>query len=253
MNIQLFKNEVALITGASQGIGRAMASVFHDFGCRIAINHPGTSETTRAAEELAAQLNAVRGDSAFPIAANVSDEESVKKMMQELKEKFGGIHYLVNNAGITRDKTVAKMTLQEWQDVLDVNLTGVFLCSKYGVEIMHDGGAIVSISSLSGQMGAFGQANYAAAKAGVIGLTRTLHREFAKRGIRVNAIAPGLTKTTITKDIPEEYLAKMLEQIPLKRQAEPEEMAKVAAFLCSDLASYVTGQTLSVNGGWYPS
>jgi len=253
MKFSLFQNQVALITGSSQGIGRATTVLLHDSGCKVVINHPGLPQTTQDAEVLAQELNTIRPGSAEAVAADVSKEDQVIAMMQHLQKRHGGIDFLVNNAGIIRDKTVAKMTLEEWQIVQDVNITGVFLCAKYGAEIMREGGSIVSISSLSAQVGSFGQGNYASAKAGVIALTKTLSRELAKRGIRVNAIAPGLIKTSITKNIPEEYLLKMFEQIPLRRQGEPEEIAKAVVFFCSDLASYVTGQTLSVNGGWYAS
>ena len=165
-------------------------------------------------------------------------------------ERWGGLDLLVNNAGILRDRTIAKMTGEEWQSVLDVNLTGVFHGCKYGLEIMRDGGAIVNIGSLSAEAGFTGQANYAAAKAGVQALTRVLSREAAKRAIRVNAVAPGLIDTAMAASIPESVRVKMESSMPLGRLGKPDEVARAVLFLCSELASYVTGHTLCVNGGW---
>jgi len=172
-------------------------------------------------------------------------------MMDSVRAHWGGLDFLVNNAGILRDKTVRKMELADWDAVLRVNLSGVFHCSKYGLEVLRDGGAIVNVSSISALIGIFGQANYAAAKAGVVGLTRVLSRETAKRGVRVNAIAPGLIDTAMTQTIPAEVKAEQLKQIPLGRVGQPAEVADVVLFLCSPLASYVTGQIIEINGGWH--
>jgi 3-oxoacyl-[acyl-carrier protein] reductase len=158
---------------------------------------------------------------------------------------------VVNNAGITRDRTVQKMSPQEWQQVIDTNLTGVFNVCQQAALRLTDGGRIVSLSSIAAVMGSFGQANYASAKAGVISLTKVLSRELAKRRITVNAVAPGVVLTEMGKSIPDDVQRQMLEQIPLGRFGEPSEVASVVLFLCSDLSSYVTGQTIHVNGGWW--
>ena len=251
MSIHLdFSGKVALITGASQGIGAEMARRFHTAGADVILNHPDLGTTRADAEQLAAALYAVRPDSAKVVAADVSDAPAVQRMMRDAQTRHGGIDFLINNAGILRDRTVAKMTIEEWQTVVDVNLTGVFHCCKFGLEIMRDGGAIVSLGSISAFHGSFGQANYAAAKAGVAALMRVVSREAARRGIRANAIAPGVVDTMMLAAIPDPVRAEMLKSIPLGRLATPAEVANVALFLCSPLASYVTGQTLEVNGGW---
>ena len=242
--------KVALVTGSSQGIGARVARTFHRAGASIVINHPGLGATGADAEKLAAEFNAARPASAIVSVANVAHADAVQRMMQEVKQRLGGIDFLVNNAAIIRDRTIAKMSEEEWQSVVDVNLTGVFHCCKFGLEIMRDGGAIVSLGSIAAIQGFFGQANYAAAKAGVQAMMRVLAREAARRGIRANAIAPGVIDTAMAATIPESVRAEMLKNIPLARLGTPDEVANVALFLCSPLASYVSGQTIEVNGGW---
>ena len=252
MSVSLdLSGKVTLVTGASQGIGAEMARRFHAAGASVILNHPDLGTTRADAEHLAATLNALRSNSADVVAADVSVATAVQRMMQEVQVRRGGIDFLINNAGILRDRTVAKMSVEDWQAVVDVNLTGVFLCCKFGLEIMRDGGAIVSLGSISAFHGAFGQANYVAAKAGVQALMRVVSREAARRGIRANAIAPGVVDTAMVATIPEMVRAEMLKNVPLGRLGTPSEMANVALFLCSPLASYVTGQTLEVNGGWW--
>lgn len=245
-----FSGKVALITGASQGIGAEIARRFHAAGATVVLNHPGLGSTRTDAEQLAAALKTTRPDSSDVVAADVSTATAVQRMMQEVQARRGGIDFLINNAGILRDRTLAKMSVEDWQAVVDVNLTGVFLCCKFGLEIMRDGGAIVGLGSISAFHGSFGQANYVAAKAGVQALMRVVSREAARRGIRANAIAPGVVDTAMVATIPETVRAEMLKNIPLNRLGTPAEVANVALFLCSPLASYVTGQTLEVNGGW---
>ncbi len=249
INIDL-SGKVALITGASQGIGAQMARTFHAAGATVVLNHPDLGTTRADAERLTAELNALRCDSADVLAADVAEAEAVRTMMQAVQERRGGLDFLINNAAILRDRTIAKLSPDDWQAVLDVNLTGVFHCCKFGLEVMRDGGAIVSMGSIAAIQGFFGQTNYAAAKAGVQAMMRVLARECARRGIRANAIAPGVIDTTMAATIPEAARTEMLKNIPLARLGTPEEVANVALFLCSPLASYVSGQTIEVNGGW---
>ncbi len=251
MSITLdFSGKVALITGASQGIGAEMARRFHGAGASVILNHPDIGTTRADAEQLAGTLNAARPDSADVAAADVANAIAVQRMMQDAQARRGGIDFLINNAGILRDRTLAKMSVEDWQAVVDVNLSGVFHCCKFGLEIMRDGGAVVGLGSISAFHGSFGQANYAATKAGVQALMRVVSREAARRGIRANAIAPGVVDTAMVATIPEMVRAEMVKNIPLGRLGTPSEVANVALFLCSPLASYVTGQTLEVNGGW---
>lgn len=242
--------KTALITGASQGIGAQMARTFHRAGANVVLNHPGIGTTGEDADRLAAELNATRAGSALVVAADVSSADAVQGMMREVQQRAGGLDFLLNNAAIIRDRTIAKMSLDEWKSVLDVNLNGVFHCCKFGLEIMRDGGAIVSMGSIAAIVGFYGQTNYAAAKAGVIAMMKVVSREAAKRGIRANAIAPGVVETSMAATIPESVRAEMIKNIPLARFGTTEEIADVALFLCSPLASYVTGQTIEVNGGW---
>lgn len=242
----------ALITGASRGIGAAIARAMHRAGARVILNHPDSADgQTRAdATALAAELMRARGGSALVRAADVSDPVAVEAMMQSVREEAGGLDFLINNAGILRDRTAAKMTPDDWRAVIDVNLSGVFYGCKYGLEVLKDGGAIVNLGSLSAEAGFHGQSNYAAAKAGVKALTRVLSRECAKRRIRVNAVAPGLIDTAMAASIRDAVRSAMEGAIPWGRLGHPDEVAQVVLFLCSPMAGYITGQTLAVDGGW---
>jgi 3-oxoacyl-[acyl-carrier protein] reductase len=253
-------NQTALITGAAQGLGLATATALHAAGANVVINYwpdPAGLEKARAEKAVAALSGSAgaspsqAGPRVMIHGADVRDQAAVNAMFEDARAKFGSLDILVNNAGILRDKTLKKITEQEWQDVLDTNLSGVFHCCKAAAERLNDGGRIVNLASISAVLGTFGQANYAAAKAGVIGLTKVVSRELAKRRITVNAVAPGVVLTEMGKSIPEESRAAMLPLIPLARFGEPREIADVILFLCSHMASYMTGQTLHVNGGWW--
>jgi len=242
-------NQTAIITGAAQGLGLATATALHAAGAKVVLNYfPDPAGNERAKAEQAA---AALGERALIHGADVRDQAAVNAMFDTAKTHFGSLDILVNNAGILRDKTLKKITEAEWQDVLDTNLSRVFHCCKAAAEHLNDGGRIVNLASISAVLGTFGQVNYAAAKAGVIGLTKVVSRELAKRRITVNAVAPGVVLTEMGRSIPEEARAAMLPLIPLGRFGEPAEIASVILFLCSPLASYMTGQTLHVNGGWW--
>ena len=243
-------NRTALVTGASQGLGEAIARRLHEAGCRVLLNHPGLENTRADAQRIATELNELRPNSALELAADVGDADAVQEMMQRAQNECGGIDFLTNNAAILRDRSVSKMSLDEWHDAIQVNLNGVFYCCKFGLEIMRDGGAITNLSSISAILGFYGQANYAAAKAGVASLVKVLARECGKRNIRANAIAPGIIETAMTQTIPENVRAEMLKNIPLNRLGKPNEVADLVLFLCSPLASYINGQIIEINGGW---
>ena len=241
--------KTALITGSSQGIGLATAQSLHGAGANVFVNYFADSDGHN--KNLADQAVAGLGDRAIAIAADVRQPDQLSLMVETTVGTFGTLDILVNNAGILRDRSFKKMTLQEWQDVMDTNLTGVFNSCKAAIGSLEAGGAIVNIASLSAVTGFFGQANYASAKAGVMTLTKVLSKELARNNIRVNAVAPGVVDTEMGKSIPEENRKAMLSHVPLGRFAEPREISEVVLFLCSDMASYVTGQTLHVNGGWW--
>ena len=237
----------ALVTGAGRGIGRAIAVELARHGYHILVDYAGNAS---AAEETVALCQA-EGVDAFAVQADVSDEEAVKGLVKSALERFGRIDVLINNAGITRDNLMLRMSAEDFDLVIEKNLRGAFLMTKYvGKEMLHQrAGRIVNISSVVGVHGNAGQANYAASKAGLIGLTKTTALEYASRGITANAIAPGFIDTDMTKVLPEKVKEAMLQQIPLRQFGSPEDVAKAAAFLASDDARYITGQVLGVDGG----
>jgi len=248
--------KTAIVTGASQGLGLATATCLHSAGANIIINYfPDAAPDAALAPvksnaEQADALVASLGKRAIAVAADICSDRDVEQLMAAAVDCFGGLDILINNAGVLRDRTVKKMQFAEWQTVIDTNLTGVFRTCQAASRVMRDEGRIVNLASISALVGFFGQANYAASKAGVIGLTRVLSRELASRQITVNAVAPGVVLTEMGKSIPEASRADMLAQIPLGRFGTPDDIAHAILFLCSPLADYITGQTLHVNGGW---
>ena len=243
------EGKTALVTGGGQGLGAVTAELLAAAGAQVAINY--FSDPNGVNRERAEQTAARIGPSAAALQADVRDPAAVSSMIEAIVARFGGIDIVVNNAGVLQDRSVKKMSMAEWQVVIDTNLTGVFNVSKLASERLADGGRIVNMSSIAAFEGFYGQANYAAAKSGVVALTRVLARELARRRITVNAIAPGVVLTEMGRSIPEEVRAEMLKSIPLGRFGEPSEIAGVVLFLCSDLASYVTGQVIHVSGGWW--
>jgi len=243
MNI---KDKVAVVTGAARGIGREIAGRIADAGGHVAV----VDVEADAAAETAAELSS-RGVKSVSYRCDVSDFEEVTALGDRVHEELGAVSILVNNAGIARDQLLMRMKPEDWKLVLDVNLTGTFnFCKVFGVPMLkRREGCIVSIASVVGQTGNAGQANYAASKAGVVGLTKSLAKEFAGRGVRVNAIAPGFIRTAMTERLPVEVQEQMKVQIPIGRFGEPSDVADVTMFLLSDWAEYVTGQTINCDGG----
>ncbi len=248
-----FAGKVALVTGSSRGIGAAALSAFHAAGATAVVHYfdDPAGENKRDAETLATILKAQPG--AAPVhllAADVRDAGQVEGLMMQIQATCGGLDVLVNNAGILKDRTLRKMTIEEWTAVLQTNLTGVFHCCKYGAEILRDGGRIVNVASVAGMIGFPGQANYAAAKAGVIGLTRSIAKELCRRQVTVNAVAPGIVETQMMGDIKPEMRAEYMKQIPMGRFAQPADFANAILFLASAESGYITGQVLPITGGW---
>ena len=237
-----FNDKVVLITGASGGIGRAIAKKFIKGEAKIALNDiaPSKENLQKLAEELNVKY----------FLADISKLEEVERMIEEIKKEFGKLDVLVNNAGITQDRTLAKMTQEEWQKVIDINLTGVFNCSKAALPlIIQNQGKIISISSLIGQRGNFGQTNYAAAKAGIIGFTKSLSKEVGRFGVTVNAIAPGFIETRLTENLPEETKEIIKKLTSLGRFGKAEEVADLIVFLASEQANFITGEVVNIDGG----
>ncbi|MEH7222526.1 3-oxoacyl-[acyl-carrier-protein] reductase [Bacillus sp. JJ1566] len=243
----MLNGKVALVTGASRGIGRTIAIELAKAGAKVAVNYSGSEQK---ANEVVDEIKAL-GQEAFAIQANVSDADSVSTMVKEVISTFGSLDILVNNAGITRDNLLMRMKEEEWDDVININLKGVFLTTKAVTRQMmkQRSGKIINIASIVGVSGNPGQANYVAAKAGVIGLTKTAAKELASRNITVNAVAPGFITTDMTEKLPEDVKNEMLKLIPLARFGETTDISGVVLFLASDQSNYMTGQTLHIDGG----
>jgi 3-oxoacyl-[acyl-carrier protein] reductase len=247
-----FPGKVVLVTGSSRGMGAVILEAFARAGATCILNYFADPEgvNRKDAEETAKRLAQYR----VPIhlfAADVRSYESVEALMKQVASIAGGLDILVNNAGILRDRTMKRMTLDDWQGVMQTNLDGVFYCSKLGAEILHDGGRIINMASIAGIAGFHGQANYAAAKAGVIALTKVQAKELARRGITVNAVAPGVIQTPMLAGIKPEVLAEYEKIIPMGRVGRPEEVAHAVLFFACEESGYITGQTLPITGGWY--
>lgn len=239
------EGKVALVTGASRGIGRAIAEQLAALGAKVV--------GTATSEKGAAAISSYLGDKGCGLVLNVADTASIEQCLEQIKNQFGEIDILVNNAGITRDNLLMRMKDDEWFDIMQTNLTSVYRLSKAVLRSMMKKrfGRIISIGSVVGSMGNAGQTNYAAAKAGVLGFTKSLAKEVASRGITVNAIAPGFIDTDMTKELSDEQKEAIFGQVPANRLGQPEEIAATVAFLASTQAAYITGETIHVNGGMY--
>ena len=244
-----FTGKTVLVTGSTRGIGRAIAEEFAKHGANVVVS--GTVK--ERAEEVAKELAEKYGVKTLGVGMDVSDPQSVEDAFKEINAAFGGVDILVNNAGITRDTLFLRMKMEDWQKVLDVNLTGAFLVTKQVVRYMTKKrwGRIINISSVVGFTGNVGQVNYATTKAGLIGFTKSLAKELAPRNVLVNAVAPGFIETDMTETLKDEIKESYKKQIPLGRFGKPEEVARVVLFLASPMADYITGETIHVNGGMY--
>ena len=245
---QSLEGKIAFVTGASQGIGRACALALANAGARVGLAARNEAKLKEVAAEIAAA-----GGSAETFVLDVSQEESIKAVAKEAVERLGGMHILVNNAGVTRDTLLLRMKRSDWDEVIQTNLTGTFLLTQALISPMMKArwGRILNIASVVGETGQAGQANYAASKAGMIGFTKSLARELASRGITANAVAPGYIETAMTAVLDEKQRSAMLTQVPLGRAGTDEEIAAAVRFLASPEAGYITGHTLDVNGGMY--
>jgi 3-oxoacyl-[acyl-carrier protein] reductase len=247
-----FPGKVALVTGSSRGMGATIVEAFARAGATCILNYfaDPDGQNARDAAQTADGLRQY-GAPVHVLEADVRRYESVAALMKQIREGFGGLDILVNNAGILRDRTVKKMSVEDWHGVIETNLDGVFYCSKLGAETLRDGGRIVNIASIAGVVGFHGQANYAAAKAGVIALTKVMAKELARRGITVNAVAPGVIETPMLGGLKPEVLAEYAKQIPVGRVGKPEDVAHAVLFFACEESGYITGQTLPITGGWF--
>ena len=243
-----FTGKVALVTGSSRGIGGEMIKAFGQRDAQCVVNYVADAQGQNRTDALgvAKELN-----EPLVIECDVTQPREVEAMMKQIQDQRGGLDILVNNSGIIRDRTIKKMSLEEFESIIRVNLTGTFTVTQKAAAILRNGGRVINMSSVSGQMGLFGQANYSSSKAGIIALTKVSAREFARQNITVNAIAPGFIDVGMSKGMPDEVTQNFIKQIPLGRLGEAHEIVDAALFLASPMASYITGQVLNVNGGFY--
>jgi 3-oxoacyl-[acyl-carrier protein] reductase len=243
-----YTGKIVLVTGSSRGIGAEMITAFGARGARCVVNFIGDSEGKNKAD-----AESVARDLKEPLVVecDVTQPTQVEVMMKNIAEKFGGLDILVNNSGIIRDRTIKKLTLEDFESVVRVNLAGTFNVTQKAAGLLRAGGRIINLSSVSGQMGLFGQANYSSSKAAIIALTKVSAREFARQQITVNAIAPGFIDVGMSKGMPDEVTENFKKQIPLGRLGDAREIVDAALFLASPMASYITGHVLNVNGGYY--
>jgi 3-oxoacyl-[acyl-carrier protein] reductase len=243
-----FTGKVVLVTGSSRGIGAEMIKSFGKRGATCVVNYftDPQGQNKADAEKIAKELK-----DPLLIDCDVTQPEQVEAMMKQIQDRHGGLDILINNSGIIRDRTIKKMSLEEFESILRVNLTGTFIATQKAMSILRNGGRIVNLSSVSGQMGLFGQANYSSSKAAIIALTKVSARELARQNITVNAIAPGFIDVGMSKGMPDEVTENFEKQIPLGRLGDAREIVDAALFLASPMASYITGHVLNVNGGFY--
>jgi 3-oxoacyl-[acyl-carrier protein] reductase len=243
-----FSGKVVLVTGSSRGIGAAMIKAFGKCGAQCVVNYVADAQGQNKtdATKVAGELNAP-----LVIESDVTEPTQVEAMMKEIQDRHGGLDILVNNSGIISDRTIKKMSVEDFESVVRVNLTGTFTVTQKAAAILRSGGRIINMSSVSGQLGLFGQANYSSSKAGIIALTKVSAREFARQNITVNAIAPGFIDIGMSKGMADEVTQTFIKQIPLGRLGDVSEIVNAALFLASPMASYITGHVLSVNGGFY--
>jgi 3-oxoacyl-[acyl-carrier protein] reductase len=243
-----FTGKVVLVTGSSRGIGAEMIRAFGTLGAQCVVNYVADAQEQNKADALgvAKELN-----EPLVIECDVTQTQQVEAMMKQIQNRRGGLDILVNNSGIISDRTIKKMSLDEFESVIRVNLIGTFTVTQKAAAILRNGGRVINMSSVSGQMGLFGQANYSSSKAAIIALTKVSAREFSRQNITVNAIAPGFIDVGMSKGMPEEVTQNFIKQIPLGRLGEAREIVDAALFLASPMASYITGHVLNVNGGFY--
>jgi 3-oxoacyl-[acyl-carrier protein] reductase len=243
-----FTGKVALVTGSSRGIGAEMIKAFCTRGTRCVVNYVADAQGQNKADALgvAKELN-----EPLVIECDVTQPQQVEAMMKQIQDQRGGLDILVNNSGVISDRTIKKMSLDEFESVMRINLIGTFTVTQKAAAILRNGGRVINMSSVSGQMGLFGQANYSSSKAAIIALTKVSAREFARQNVTVNAIAPGFIDVGMSKGMPEEVTQNFIKQIPLGRLGETREIVDAALFLASPMASYITGHVLNVNGGFY--
>ena len=248
------EGKVSLVTGASRGIGRAIALKLASLGSRMAVNYVAIEASNKADADNVVESITRLGGEAMSVEADIRDGEAVKTMVEQVTAKWGKIDILVNNAGINRDTLLLRMSDDAWDDVVNTNLRGAYLCTKFAVRYMmrQEWGRIISISSVVGRVGNAGQSNYAAAKGGIIAFTKSIAREMGSRNITANAVAPGFIVTEMTNKLPPERRESMLAMIPLQRLGQPEDVAELVGFLATERAGYITGQVITIDGGAFP-